>query len=292
MTSVRDSKNLRMVQRFDKEAESIVEQTLFVAVYRYQEDGGSWERESIEGPLFLLERGVEPKYSLLVVNRASATNFLKCIRGDFEFDDTGDYLMFRCEDGVYGLWFPDVEEKKKISQRIESIVSRMKKLENSEAEKMPKLLQEMFMSESATKGQVPPPPESFSGPGGADNFVLGKEQMKDVLLRLIQTDKFIDILHNTYLKSRGGPAAAPMQSNPGNHPVAPSPIRQNGNNMYHMPPGAAGGGVAWGRPPPQGVPIMHGGQPHPMAPIYGNPHMHHGQHPHPHPQHPQQQNQS
>jgi len=223
----RQRKNFRMIQKFVPGAVEIAEQSLFVAVYTFNEAEQSWEREDIEGPLFIVQRNADAdqpeSFALAVVNRNSSTNLLLFIGSSFEYDVNGEYLMFRCAKGVYGLWFPDASDRSRIVQRLDAISSSQEKngnaraLANGEAGAAPSrdaevssLLQKMLVSEKAREAAAAAAveneetaPASFSGPQASSNFILSKEQMKEVLLRLVQTDKFVDILHSTYLKSQG-----------------------------------------------------------------------------------------
>ncbi len=314
--AVKLEKNLRMLQRIVPGASDILAQSPFVAVYAFDEGTQAWAREDIEGGLFLVRRG-EPGGSplaLVVINRANANNLVRLVGDGFEMDDSDEYLMFRSPEGVYGLWFRYAEEKARVHAKLAELVAppapapAPAKVSGSALEKdrasgqMPALLQQMFLAETDRSGApaAPAAPASFgSGPGAAERFEMSKEQMKDVLLRLVQTDKFIDILHGQYLQKLrrdeehlkppsqpmhqqqqqqhqqlGSPGAAmpPHSHTVHQQPVAPSPLRQPAHNMYHphMPPppfmysgSPIGMGPPGGPPPPPPPPPNYGYHPPP-----------------------------
>ena len=289
-------KNLRMLQRIVPGASDIVAQSPFVAVYAFDEGTQAWSREDIEGGLFLVRRGGEPgggPLALVVINRANANNLVRLVGDGFEMDDSDEYLMFRSPEGVYGLWFRYAEEKARVHAKLAELVAPRAAAKSGGAldkdrasGQMPALLQQMFLAESdrSAAPAAPAAPASFgSGPGATERFEMSKEQMKDVLLRLVQTDKFIDILHGQYLQKLrrdeeplkapqsqqhlGSPGAgmAPHGHIAHQQPVAPSPLRQPAHNMYHPhmpPPPFMYGGSPMGMGPP-------GGPPPPPPPSYG-----------------------
>ncbi|GBG31251.1 mRNA-decapping enzyme-like protein [Hondaea fermentalgiana] len=290
MADVRERKNLRQVKRLDPEATGIVVSANFVVIYSYNEADMEWEREDIEGPLFVVDRKGTPAHSLVVVNRASSRNFLQYIGEAFEYDLSDGFVMLRCEAGVYSLWFNNDDERKQVSAALEKIADSASKQDQGPAkdgaapstptskgaakEDMPDLLKDMFQ-QAATEGgagngavssvpsQTPaaPPPSSFTGPNAAEQFTLSKEQMKDVLLRLVHTDKFIDILHNQYLKTRATASQQPQQQQQHQQQpqqpqqpqqqhighLAPSPLRQPYGMMQQPPPSMYGSPMMYGR---------------------------------------------
>mmetsp|Transcript_13905 Transcript_13905/g.27009 ORF Transcript_13905/g.27009 Transcript_13905/m.27009 type:complete len:351 (+) Transcript_13905:78-1130(+) len=293
-------RKLRQVKRFDPEAKEILASALFVAVYVYDEDGQEWEREDIEGPLFLVGREGEPKHALVVVNRSSSKNLVQPVSDDTEFDFSESYVMFRCDTGVYSLWFNSKDEHEQVKEALENITKGDQQQEHHQQEAMPELLKDMFQqaaaetktTEETSNGDASSTPQkvpaSFSGANAAGDFELSKEQMKDVLLRLVQTDKFIDILHNQYLRTRaaasgGQPSAGSSIANrasPQHAPQHPPSFLQHPHQ--HQQHGDRGVHHGHGHPgqmaPLAPSPLRQPG--YGMQPMYGQPMMY--------PHHPQQ----
>lgn len=280
----RARKNFRQVQKLVPEAVEIVDQAIFVSVYAFDQSEAAWEREEIEGPLFLVQRTPDAEhpesFALLVVNRSSSTNLLKFIGPTFEVDSSSQsngedkFLIFRCDKDVYGLWFPQDEQRESITKRVESITNSLRKNRAGSPE-MPQVLQQMFGQVAVSSASDTPlkdnTPSSFSGPNADANFALSKEQMKDVLLKLVQTDKFVDILHAQYLKTtqrQAPPGDSPAREQPPPPPqqniMSPSPLRHPPPPMYYGSPG--------GYPPPRGPPgPPRGGYPYMYPPQVGQP---------------------
>lgn len=223
-------------------------------------------------------------------------NLIKYIGPTFEHDGAATnedgqetYFMFRCNEAeIYGLWFTEDEQRASISRRIEAIMDSYKKNKPNTGGggSLPPMLQQMFTHAAATASsgdnngigstaEKDTTPASFSGPNADANFCLSKEQMKDVLTKLVQTDKFIDVLHSTYLKSVQNQAQPQQmqqqqQQQQMQQPrmLAPSPLRQTGppthyggppHPMYGYSPYHAPGQMMGGHPPPP----MPGGPMHP-----------------------------
>jgi len=195
-------KTLRMLARIEPRTNSIACQSNFIVVYSFDEGTQAWKKENVEGPGFLVICD-DSSRCLIICNRVSTTNLAQSIGNDFEFESQGEYLMCRIGERILGLWFPEESERL------------------------------MFLEEMRSAFSKPILPD--------ETFELSKEQMKEVLLKLVQTDKFIDILHSTYLKSQRTPVVqSPGHHHPfyAGHPQGyPPPMMY----PYHQPPPQQGG---------------------------------------------------
>lgn len=101
----RKKANLRMLQRYGPWTE-IISTAAHVVLYEFQE--GAWTKADTEGTLFF----ASPPSSLIILNRASADNFILNINSSLQIQDEEPYLILRVESKIFGLWFPNDEERK------------------------------------------------------------------------------------------------------------------------------------------------------------------------------------
>lgn len=58
---------------------SLVSKASHVTLFDFNEDGNKWVKTGTEGPLFVYRRIDVPKFSLIIANRHSLTNFVEPI---------------------------------------------------------------------------------------------------------------------------------------------------------------------------------------------------------------------
>jgi len=217
---------------------------------------GNWERENVEGALFVVHRKEAPFYRLLVINRLNPTNLIQPIEENFEYQLLEQYLIFRNETGIRGVWFSKDEERDSIAKVLDSLEEKLSDGQQQQQARQTKMnlnentstndaiYQKQHMSAGHQQQQfghhyVPPhgigqdmhpqqyirpqtgghyqmPPyyqqqqqhipmrvqaQSVQAPAN-DPILLSKEQMQDVLLKLIKNDRFVDLLHKEYIASQ------------------------------------------------------------------------------------------
>jgi mRNA-decapping enzyme 1B len=131
-----------------------------VVIYVFIQDSQKWERKEVEGALFLVKRSSGPRFRLIVMNRLSTKNLVQDVSSQFQQEIMEPYLIFRCADPVskrkviHGIWFPDDDDREKISSLISRIVKSQQQVEVLAQQNQQKNEQKM------QQGQRPPP-----GPG-------------------------------------------------------------------------------------------------------------------------------
>ena len=67
--------NLQTLRRHDPRIQAVTDATNQSAVYAYE--GGNWEKLSIEGTLFVVERSQSPRFALIILNRLGVYFYFK-----------------------------------------------------------------------------------------------------------------------------------------------------------------------------------------------------------------------
>jgi len=236
----RAERNLRMLQSTsDPGARRILCSVTFATAYEFNRESsgsGSWHKMGVEGPAFLVERqGSGPMHRLVLINRSEHQNFQVDIQDGFESQLQDDFLLLKTPDAhVLGLWIGDETERNDLVKSLQ-------------ASAMPKLLQEMFQQASVpaakTVGDDSIGETNVTRNGNdIETLELSKEELKDVLLKLVQTEKFIDILHQTYTKSvrmrkqqQGQNTSSPASTQQVAMPIPPAQHQQQQLHYGHQP---------------------------------------------------------
>lgn len=115
----RKQANLRMLGRYGPWTD-IISTAAHVVLYEFQES--SWTKADTEGTLFL----ASPPSSLIILNRASAENFILNIHSSIQIQNEQPYLILRVESKIYGLWFPNDEERKGMYRVVAESINAMR----------------------------------------------------------------------------------------------------------------------------------------------------------------------
>jgi len=257
-----------LIKRIDKEAEFVAAYASYVVIYYFKENksnetNGEWEKENVEGPLFIVRRKVAPWFRLIVLNRTSPNNLVVPIDDTFEYELNGKYLIIRNDAGIRGVWFSDDEERLKIPGVLEAADSQRKPKDARPKEDAPttpttqqpgshlpqqfrahqghnfqqgypphsspaypfpgsnigmspadtqRMIEVQARNMSIAPGRLSAPanpvsplnPNTFSHNHSQANepSLLSKQQMQEVLLKLIKNDRFVDLLHKEYVTSQ------------------------------------------------------------------------------------------
>ncbi len=105
--------NLSVIQRYLPDVISIVSIASYAVVYLFSPTTQQWEKNGIEGTLFICELLPNPsasaRYSVLVLNRRGLENFKLELLDSDDIDITGEYVILQGHDEedipkAYGLW--------------------------------------------------------------------------------------------------------------------------------------------------------------------------------------------
>ncbi|OCF77003.1 hypothetical protein I204_02712 [Kwoniella mangroviensis CBS 8886] len=114
----RNATNLRSVKRADPSVAQILETSVYSVIYHYDDQGGKWEKQKSEGPLFVVQRDKSPEWSLYMLNRQGLKNpAIPLVPGEMKLTviDQGMLQVARRGDKQrIGIWFsegPDAVER-------------------------------------------------------------------------------------------------------------------------------------------------------------------------------------
>jgi mRNA-decapping enzyme 1B len=77
----------------------------------------------VEGTLFVVRRRAVPSFQFVVLNRLSTENCRENLLGEFEFELSPPYLLYRSESEVNGIWFYRQEECDAMSALFDQITT-------------------------------------------------------------------------------------------------------------------------------------------------------------------------
>ncbi|KAK6587816.1 hypothetical protein RS030_81219 [Cryptosporidium xiaoi] len=158
--------NLQLLRRHDESINEIVAHSSFVSVYVMDSNSQKWIRGDVEGFLHIVERNIEPKYQLIVLNQKNPENLILGISEEWEISAETHFLFYKIPSNnnsvVSCLWFYDVEERKFIEKELKEIISKLteinmnNKSDSKYLEQMPsssifKPDQEIFYNDDARK---------------------------------------------------------------------------------------------------------------------------------------------
>ncbi|XP_052250189.1 mRNA-decapping enzyme 1B-like isoform X2 [Dreissena polymorpha] len=114
--------NLAALQQRDPYITEILDTASQVALYSFNAKSNEWEKTSIEGSLFIYERTAAPLKGFMILNRLGLNNLIEPITKDLEFQQQPPFLLYRNAKSIYGVWFYDKEECKRLGQKLNSYV--------------------------------------------------------------------------------------------------------------------------------------------------------------------------
>ena len=121
--------NLRVLRRDDPDIDEVLGSASHVTLYSFDLDSRQWMRKNVEGSLFVVKRRSLPRFQFIVLNRLASEVTGKCencvedLLGEFEFELSPPYLLYRSQNEVNGIWFyrqPECDEITALFNRITS----------------------------------------------------------------------------------------------------------------------------------------------------------------------------
>ena len=97
-----------------------------MALYDYDTTSDAWTNTDVEGSLFLYERVVAPFHGFTISNRKQPNNHWEALNEHVEFQNPEDehFLLYKNRDKIFGIWFFDQAECRKIGDLARQLVLR------------------------------------------------------------------------------------------------------------------------------------------------------------------------
>ncbi|XP_077371279.1 mRNA-decapping enzyme 1A [Festucalex cinctus] len=117
--------SLAALQRQDPYINTLLDVTGQVALYNFNSKANEWEKNEIEGTLFVYTRSASPYHGFTIMNRLSTENLVEPINKDLEFQLQEPFLLYKNGNmGIYSIWFYDKRDCQRISQLMVKIVKQ------------------------------------------------------------------------------------------------------------------------------------------------------------------------
>ncbi|XP_045164747.2 mRNA-decapping enzyme 1A-like [Mercenaria mercenaria] len=114
--------NLAALQQRDPYISEILDTASQVALYSFNSKSNEWEKTSIEGSLFIYKRSASPVNGFMILNRLGLNNLIEPITKDLEFQQQDPFLLYRNAKSIYGVWFYDKDECKRLGHKLNNYV--------------------------------------------------------------------------------------------------------------------------------------------------------------------------
>merc|ERR1719379_2630583 len=90
---------LESLQQTDPNIVKVEHYSKFVVGYLLQQEGANpgWRKANIEGPVYLVERRVNPRFQLIVKNQFSTQDLSDYLHADWELDCQKNYVFYKVE---------------------------------------------------------------------------------------------------------------------------------------------------------------------------------------------------
>jgi len=93
-----------------------------VALYDFDESKQAWARTQFEGSLHLVERSVDPRYQLVLLNKLNPENKVEDITPDFQIQNLDPYMLYKNKVGdTHGVWFYNASDREAVCNFINSL---------------------------------------------------------------------------------------------------------------------------------------------------------------------------
>jgi hypothetical protein len=113
--------NLKIIQqRIDNKVTDLVLICQHAVLYDLNLITYEWCKLEVEGPLFIIQRSIQPYFQFLILNRKSMENYLQSITADSIVEIQEQYLFFAGAgmERVVGLWLYEIHESTLIMNLI------------------------------------------------------------------------------------------------------------------------------------------------------------------------------
>lgn len=130
MSGGKSKQQLVALRKVKEDIEKIAAESTNIAVYQFDTSNTKWNRLGVEGGAFITLATSEPKWNLIVLNRAGPDNFVLDLSSMIKVKLQPPYLMLRCATAgapcIYGLWFHDTAERDSFVVEMETCMALAK----------------------------------------------------------------------------------------------------------------------------------------------------------------------
>ncbi|KAI1316565.1 hypothetical protein EDD11_009830 [Mortierella claussenii] len=128
--SARKAVNLSVLQRHDPHISDIIDSSSYVVVYKFDEDSQAWTKKGVEGTLFVFKRSTLPSYGFFIMNRLGLDNLMADLTGDMALQLTSDYIIYRDEKDIHGIWIYEPTDRDRIGEKLVDCTKKAKEDSN------------------------------------------------------------------------------------------------------------------------------------------------------------------
>jgi hypothetical protein len=113
---------LPMLQKRDPHVRRVLLSCVHVALYDFDDRKQAWARTQFEGSLHLVERDVDPRYQLILLNKLNPENKVEDITPDFQIQNLDPYMLYKNKVGdTHGVWFYNAGDREAVCNFISSL---------------------------------------------------------------------------------------------------------------------------------------------------------------------------
>ncbi|KAG0306460.1 hypothetical protein BGZ99_001760, partial [Dissophora globulifera] len=159
--AARKAVNLSVLQRHDPHISDILDSSSHVVVYKFDEDSQAWTKKGVEGTMFVFKRTTLPSYGFFIMNRLGLDNFMADLTGDMALQLTSDYIIYRDEKDIHGIWIYEPTDRDRIGEKLLECCQKAKE-ETSVPTKPQMATSTSSTSFNVQSSAASPPPEPTS----------------------------------------------------------------------------------------------------------------------------------
>lgn len=108
--------NQKVLKNIEPKLNKVLNTYGHTVLYKFDQNTKEWDFTDTSGPLFILE--CYDGYKFLIINRKNPKNFT-CDLQNLKIKFQEDFVLFKTQGKVYGLWFYDVKEGQDFIENIE-----------------------------------------------------------------------------------------------------------------------------------------------------------------------------
>ena len=227
------NESLNILRRADANITKILVTASHAANYSFQPETNEWKKRDIEGPFFVVERKPtrqnQNMFAMIVLNRLSANNYIQYLNPGVKFQLSDPYIIFRTQSECVGFWFGNPNERSSVANVVQRILNQLvnqtrmmpsgpqvpQQAWQGNANASQHLLSMIKGSGNNTnvsqRGNSNPQTQggrkgnANNPPGKKDlnpeDIELTKPQLQRMLIRMLEDDRFISLLHQQYIQS-------------------------------------------------------------------------------------------
>jgi mRNA-decapping enzyme 1B len=216
------NESLNILRKTDPTIIKVLANASHAANYSFHQATNEWKKRDIEGPFFVVERKATQQnpniYAMIVLNRLNANNYVQYLNPTINFQVSDPYIIFRTQQETIGFWFGIANERNAIANIVQGVLqnlairSRIPPQQQQKAWQGSENASQHLLSmikggnnnnrdnknESRNKKKNNKGDLSNLKP---EDIELTKPQLQRMLIRMLEDDRFIGLLHQQYIQS-------------------------------------------------------------------------------------------